>query len=404
MNIKSIFTIALAVTGIIFTASPAIADEAEMMPANGSAGRGVIDSAVRAAIQNARGDIAESLKKSRIPTDKTSAIFYIEGDTGDTVKRMIQNVFYDLNRPLVVPNDDENKILNKIYEEMEWDERKTGMLNPGTIEKINASKLMSTQILIIGNVNVIANNDMVTHVEISLDAVEIQTKLYLWSDTFECREYKESDSKLYLSTLPVEFRETLQVELSAKFVESLKADADLKNIKNIAAVSFVNVSAKDGDAIEWERYARHIILDAINDANMTSVELPVNTLKEARAELKANPKTADGIMWSALRSVKIDDVERISILKVKFEIILEVQAQIEDRETGRIIWSDSILIQKDYIDEQNFFDWIFKGYSEELGDARTMGSLALRVVAGVVCLIVFCIVIGIIKSLATRVR
>ena len=107
---------------------------------------------VRQALKGAADKAQASIASSRIPADLAVSVFYIEGDKNDYVKTLVRDAVFGAGRNYVVPNDDEDKLLKQIYSEMEFDERKEGMVAPKTVERINSSELKSTQALIYGNV------------------------------------------------------------------------------------------------------------------------------------------------------------------------------------------------------------------------------------------------------------
>ncbi len=418
MKIKSIIAAVALASGIAFADTAAVAPAAVSPEANAAAAlevaaknaperySNVIElygTDMRDALKGAVSKAARTLRDCKIPDDKAVSILFIDGDKDGIIENYIRNAFVEAGKNYVVPNDDENRFLQKIYSEFEYDERKTGMLDPTTIDSAVAEKLRSTQVVVYGVVRQVEESGRLTISEISLDAIDIQTKSYLWSVTFECRLFKGEEPKVFLSDIDESIRSAMQNELVAKVKESVAASPKLGDIKRVALVSLVREGKESPHNAEWERYVNDVVIGAFNSSSITPVKNDASSMADVRRIVVNEPEIADGIMWCALRDIKRDNVRRPGFLKTAYDVVAEIQIQIEAAGSNEVLWADTIMVRVTKENKISFFEWLVNGYPE-LDNSKVAASLLGRIVVGIVLIVVVIFVLGVIKHCATRVR
>lgn len=406
MNIKKLFsTAALFVVGCLIS-SQAIASNEPFTEGTRQAIKGAVDK------------MAASIKESKIDAKTPCSILYINGDSNGYAESLVRDAFVSSGRTYVVPNDDENKLLQKIYSEIEFDERKDGMLDPITVDKINSASLKSTQVLIYGNVWSIVDNNRYTLVEISMCAYSVKTKEYLWSGSFDCRYYKEGKfPEVGIVNLPIEIRETLSGKVSAAITASIKKQSNIKNIKTVAVLPFVgderidiNVEISNSEenetvnasleeqSVVLDGYITHIAVDGLSNAGLLPKNLGAETRDELRRLLRDKPISADALLLGVVRGFDLE-LTGESLRSTTYEISVDVQLSIEDAKTHDVLWSDTILVREKYVDTISWLDWFLLDYPQAAGASFYVGLLG-RILLGLVVLIIVCVVI----RASTRVR
>lgn len=354
---------------------------------------------MRQALKGAVDKAQASLSASGLDKNLALSVFFIEGDSAGYAETRVRDAVMQAGLKYVVPNDDDNRLLQKIYTEMAFDERKEGMVNPKTVEKINGASLTSTQALIFGNIWTVVDNDRYTLVELSLGIYSVKTKEFLWAGSFDCRYYKPGKApEIGLVDLPVTLREILQNSISTKLADSIKAQPKLASVATVAILPLVGdeTAAVSGDgslkappanakgSIVIDGYITHIVVDALSRTSLMPKNVDLQTRQEARRALRDSPKVADTMLFGAVRGLDLHCIKG-KFGKQGYEAIVELQLSIEEAGTQNVLWSDTIL------DRQ---------YYELPPDPRSM----IRLIIGAVALIVFLIVFGKILRAATRVR
>lgn len=403
MNIKKLFT-----TATVFAVGCLLS--AQVFAAGTSA---PFSEGTRQALKGAVDKMAASIKDSKIDEVMPCSVLYINGDSNGYVESLVRDVFVASGRTYVVPNDDDNKLLQKIYSEIEFDERKDGMLDPNTVEKINSASLKSTQVLIYGNVWSVIDNDRYTLVEISMGAYSIKTKEYLWTGSFDCRYYKEGKRpEIGIVDLPIEIRETLNRDVSEAIAASIKKQSALKGVKTVAILPLVgddkidyktaSVTATydektDTATLETniekkttllDGYVTHIAVDGLSKAGLLPKNVEAETREELRRLLRDKPITADALLLGAVRSLDMEfngTVMRTST----YQVTADVQLSIEDAKTQDVLWSDTIIINQEYVTTISWYEWFLLDYPQASGASFYVGLLG-RILGGLVVLIIIC--------------
>ena len=371
----------------------------------------------RQAFKGAADKVQASLAASRIPADLATSVFFIEGDKDGYVETLVRDAVLAAGRTYVVPNDDDSKLLQRIYAEIEFDERKNGMVSPQTAEKINAATLKSTQALIYGNVWTVVDNDRYTLVEISLGAYSVKTKEFLWSGAFDCRYYKPGKApEIGIVDLPVEVRETLKKRISTAVTKSITAQPKLKAIKTAAILPLVgdetakNVEtnatlfagkapAKDGgETVVLDGYVTHIVVDGVSRTSVTPKNADAQTRDELRRLLRDKPQVADGVLFGAVRALDVV-YNGSAFRKTKYQVIADIQISIEEAASQNVLWSDTIQASVPYDVELSWWEWIILDYPD-IDRASFYVGLAGRIILVLIVLAI----IGKIARASTRVR
>ena len=132
--------------------------------------------AVRAAFDNARAGLAES----PIPADTPVAVLPVKGDGDGWLIGLANDALTGAGKNCVVGKED--PMWDTIIGEIEWDERKSDILDPATIDRFG--RLQSAKVLVTATVETSSRNGRRWKAEVTLRAVEIATKRYLWTGRF----------------------------------------------------------------------------------------------------------------------------------------------------------------------------------------------------------------------------
>ncbi len=352
-----------------------------------SAAAASFDDAMRQAIQGAVDQAKVALAQSSIP--KTSAIsaLPISGDREEYAEGLLKIAVTDAGKTFVARNA-EDGVFNEILKEMAWDERKSDMLDPATIDKFGALK--STQILLSGTLRVIESASTHVFAEIELHAFSIKTKEHVWGGVFAKRYYIPGDKMAKgLSEIPVQIRSVMQEKLTSLAVKSLQAQDKLAAVKTVAYVPF------SGDV---DFYSTYIFRDAVTKTDLAMRNLGLNTVGEARVLLRDKPLEADALATGALRDISIEPVvEKSTPNSTVWRVNVEFQAAIENAATGDILWSDTVLASSEFTEKLGLWGWVCANLpwiAEHQG---------LAVAGGIVAIIVLAVLFRMIAA-ATRVR
>ncbi len=329
----------------------------------------------RQALKGAAEKARDSLAASRIAPGQAVSVFFIEGDANGYVASLVRDAMLAAGRTYVVPNDDDNRLLQRIYSEMEFDERKDGMVNPKTVERIDAASLKSTQVLVYGNVWTVVENERYVLVEMSLGAYSVATKEFLWAGAFDCRHYKPGAApEVGIVDLPVELRETLKADITTNIIASMKGQPRLEAVKTAAILPLVG----DGD---FDGYITHIVVDAVTRTDVMPKNGDLQTRAEARRVLRDKPQIADGILWGAIRDLDIRKTGS-AFRTIKYEVLVDLQLSIETAVSQEIPWSDTIQVRSEIETVLTWWEWLSQLF--DLDNPRFYAKFALRIAVAVV--------------------
>jgi hypothetical protein len=139
-------------------------------------GRGERD-AVRAAFAAAKAGLAEAPLDAGTPV----AVLPVKGDADGWMAGLAVDALTGAGKTCVVGKDE--PMLQTIIDEIEWDERSSDVLDPETISRFG--RLKSAKALMTARVDTSSREGRRWRAEVTLRLVEIETKQYVWSGTFD---------------------------------------------------------------------------------------------------------------------------------------------------------------------------------------------------------------------------
>lgn len=175
--------------------------------------------AVRAAFDNARAGLAEA----PIGADMPLAVLPVHGDGDDRwLLGQANDALVLAGKTCVVGKDE--PMWDVIIEEIDWDNIKSDILDPETLDRLDARKLKSAKALMTVGVAEQKRGDRRWRVEVTLRVVEIATKQYVWCGRFDSRKggAEGNDGPHWIeTTVP------LTVGLKVTAAEGAEMEADL---------------------------------------------------------------------------------------------------------------------------------------------------------------------------------
>lgn len=146
--------------------------------------------AVRAAFEEARAGLAESPIDAETPV----AVLPIAKDLDGWLLGQANDALVGAGKTCVVGKDDE-PMWKTVIAEIAWDDIKGGMLDPATLDRLDARKLKSAKVLM--DVKVVTwrpEKGRAWKAEVTFRAVEIATKQWLWCGFFDNRPKSASSN------------------------------------------------------------------------------------------------------------------------------------------------------------------------------------------------------------------
>jgi len=284
------------------------------------------DDEVRQALQLAAEDVRAQLQASALPRTQTVSVLPLGGDQGGYLEGLLKIAVTSAGLNYVEARQD--PFWNEIMAEVEWDERKSDMLDAATISRFG--KLKSTQLLLYGNLRAARQEGQRVFVEIELHLSSIETKEHLWGTVVSRRFYQPGPIEGIIALDP-EVRAVLN-ETIARGLASLKAAPKLSGIGTVVVVPLA------GDI---DRYVTQRVIDMVSRTHMNPRNLDVATLGEARQLLRDRPEQGDAVLYGAVRDLSMRELRR-ELMKTTYEISAEVQLTLQSATTGEILWSDTV--------------------------------------------------------------
>jgi hypothetical protein len=325
MNIK-IFTISLAV--FLFSLAPVSAQ---------------FPSEVRQTINDALADAVRQLAQAGIPTDEPISVFPIRGDQDGFVEGILKNAVTRAGLTYVEGREDPI-YTEVIAAEMEHDARRADILDPGTLDRLG--ELRSTRLLLYGAVREAVKTDRQIYVEIELHLTRIRTKEHLWGELVTRRVYLPADVT-GIVTLDTQVRRLLQESIN-QYVDSVRRNDRLQALPNVAIAPIA------GDI---DGYIANLAESLLSSAQVTPNRIDVATMGEIRNVLRDDPRAPAAILTGAVRDLS-RELKMTTPLERTYELTAEVQLRIEEAGTGNVLWSQTILAQRDYTDKIGLWDFL----------------------------------------------
>ena len=320
-------------------------------------------------------DVSTSIKSSSIKAGEQISVLPLANDGDKTVEGLIKIAVTDAGKNYVEGTTD--PFWNEVLKEVEWDERKSDMLDQNTLVKFG--KLQATKILVYGSVRAAEVSNGRVFVEIELHASSLTTKQHVWGGVFTKRIYAPGGSTpVGISEIPVETRISMQQLLTKQAETSIQRQSKLKGLKTVAFVPLA------GDI---DRYATFIIRDAVTRTELAPKDMDLMTLGEVRQIIREQPQVADGILYGALRDLSMQIASQ-SWRTTTYDVTAEVQASIENS-TGEILWSDTLLASSQYSVTKSWRVWIYEDVLPYLSTHPLAWIIPAVVLLGIFLLLLF---------------
>lgn len=287
------------------------------------AARAPFTSDEREAIAQAMGEVVDSLKASQAFGDRAISILPIINDRGDVVYGYLKDAAVSAGRRCVEHRDD--PMWNEVVAEMAFNVGNDGLLNQTMIARFGSLK--STDVLLYGTLRTCERKKARILVELDLRATDVKTREVIWSANVFRRWYAtDADMAEGISNLPQVVRARLAATVRAKLVESLNAEAKLKETRSIA------LSPLQGDE---DLYCSHILRDAITKSGLhVGNDFDRATFQGA--------KQTDAVAYGAVRS--LDSKKTFDFLGILrcYRIDLDIQSAVSRNEGRDVLWSDTV--------------------------------------------------------------
>lgn len=320
---------------------------------------GQFSAEVRQTINEALADAARDLAQAGIPAGEPISVFPIRGDEDGFVEGILKNAVTGAGLTYVEGRED--PIYNEVIAaEIEHDARRADILAPDTLDRLG--ELKSTRLLLYGAVREAVKTERQIYVEIELHLTRIRTKEHLWGDLVTRRVYLPSDVT-GIVTLDAQIRRLLQESINRN-VDSLRGNDRLQALPNVAIAPIA------GDI---DGYVGNLVESLLSSAQVTPNRIDVATMGEIRNVLRDDPQAPAAILTGAVRDLS-RELRLTRPLERIYELTAEVQLRIEEAGSGNVLWSETILAQRDYTDRIGIWDFL---QANILYVAMAVGALVL---------------------------
>ena len=293
----------------------------------------------------------------------------------------------------------EDPMWNEIIKEIEWDERKEDILDPGTLVKFG--RLKAARILFQCIVRVVDKNADRVYAEVELRATDIATKQIVWGGTFANRYYIGKDVQGI-----IKLDDDLRMLLKKNFAMaqlSLAAPNIAGKFNNIKTIIVVPLC---GDI---KTYMTDMATVMLTQTNFYPRNPHIPSLTQIRAAARDGQLAGDAVLYGSVRAlhkVGTDVVYAEKKVITNYNIVADIQLFIEDVKTGNILWGETITIKEPASDYREMTAQELKEYRQDKIDALPdeikeevvdNWKKYLLILGGIICAIAvfFLIVIGI---------
>lgn len=326
---------------------------------------------VRQAVRMAMSDAQASLAKSGLAKLGSISLLPIKHDQDGYVEGLVKNAVSSAGLTYVEGKDD--PFWGDVLKEVEWDERKSDILDQNTLVKFG--KLKATQVLMYGVLREASVVGQRIFVEIELHASSLETKQHVWGGVFVKRFYMPGAVEGILSAeqLPPELRDVLKRSFFEQASSLLaKAEPKLKTIRTVAVVPL------GGD---MDQYVTGLVRDLITQSHTLSVKnIDAATLGEARVILRDPAQRSDAVLYGAVRDISQRLVREWPMSKI-YEVSTETQLYIESG-ANEVLWSATISSKGEYARTITVWTWICNNKKFSLiMSVVIVGFLAFLVIA-----------------------
>ena len=312
----------------------------------------------RQALYGALNNAAESLKTA--PFGKNPiAVLPLKAGNAVLIGRL-KNML--VKSGFVCVEGKEDPMWDEILKEIEWDERKSDILDPKTIVKFG--KLKAAKILFQCEIRAIDKNADRIYAEIELRATDIATKQIIWGGTFANRYYIGKNVQGIIS-LDDELRQTLKKSFTEarKSLTAPQVAGKLNNIKTITIVPL------NGDI---DSYMTQLATAMITQTHLMPQNPHIPSLVQIRSTARDGMLKSDAIFYGSVRALHKNkpEISRSGKKMVrKYDVVAEIQLFIEDAKTGNILWGETISVKEPVVSERDLTEKELKMFRKKKFDA-----------------------------------
>ena len=312
---------------------------------------------VRQALYGALDKAAEALKSAPFGNRPIALLPMKAGH--DILSGRVKNLL--VNSGFVCVEGKEDPMWDEILKEIEWDERKSDILDARTIAKFG--KLKAAAILFQCEIRTVDKNVDRIYSEIELRATDIATKQVIWGASFAHRYYigKEINGIISLT-------DDLRSALNKSFAEagkSLLSPAVAGKLSNIKTVTVVPLS---GDIDSY--------MTGLGTAMLTRTHLmPQNphipSLTQIRYTARDGQLKSDAIFYGSVRAlhkIRPEIVKSGKRIYLKYQVVAEIQLFIEDAKSGNILWGETVTMTENAGEEREMTPEELKKFRKEKMD------------------------------------
>lgn len=311
----------------------------------------------RQALYGALDNAAESLKSAPFGK-KAIAILPLKNNSllvGRLKNLLVQSGF-------VCVEGKEDPMWHEILKEIEWDERKSDILDSQTVVKFG--KLKAAKILFQCEVRVIDKNADRIYAEIELRATDIATKQILWGGTFANRYYIGKNVQGIIS-----LDDELRMILKKGFAEAKKSLTAPQVAAKLNHTKTITVVPLNGDI---DSYMTNLATVMLTQTHLMPQNPAIPSLMQIRSTARDGLLKCDAVFYGAIRALhKTASTTRQSGKKIitTQNVVAEIQLFIEDAKNGNILWGETITVKEPIISERNLTAEELKQYRQEKIDA-----------------------------------
>jgi hypothetical protein len=300
----------------------------------------------RQALRLCSADLQSALAKSGLPKEATIALLPIKRDAEGYALSILKNAATAAGLTCVEGKED--PVVQEIFKEIAYDERKDDLLDPATLAKFG--KLKAAKLLMYGVVRDASGSAGRGYAELEVHVSSIESKQHLWGRVFARRFYSTPELTGLVDLNPA-VRRVLQ-ESFDRTALNLKASSKLKDVRAIAVVPLAG---------DLDRFITGLAESMITKTQFFPKQLDTATLGEARALLRDDPKAADAVLFGAVR-----DLSRKKLLtspdREEYEVTAAVQLAIQETKTGNILWSELVEARGTDVRALNWWEMTQKKY------------------------------------------
>lgn len=293
------------------------------------------DGAERQALRKAVDEARAAMEDASIGKGNIS-LLPLHGDDTGYVEGLLKNAVTAAGLKYVEGKND--PLWDEIIKEVAWDEKKGDMLDNKTIAPFG--DLQGTEMLMYGVVRTSKPRENCAYAEIELHLTKIATKEHVWGGVFTYRIYGPDVQPIV--QIDPEVRQALQ-DLLSQGAQSLKQSNAAAKMDSALVVPFAG---------DLDNSVTGMAMDMFNDMDVKPRVLDVDTLGEARMMLRDTPDRADALLYGAVREMS-RELKHEEFLQDVYEINLFVQMQLQDAQTGDVLWSKTLSDTYDDVEERS---------------------------------------------------